>query len=91
MNYTVYLVKAKALISFAVTAKLICAFVLAYAKSRFSHDVQLSINLLWRIGIFNAHKFGRKQSNKSDIVRGIPRKVLNILKQFLNKYLLIFS
>ena len=26
------------LISFAVTAKLICAFVFAYAKSRFSHD-----------------------------------------------------
>ena len=30
--------KTKALISFAVTAKLICAFVFAYAKSRFSHD-----------------------------------------------------
>ena len=28
----------KALISFAVTAKLICVFVFAYAKSRFSHD-----------------------------------------------------
>ena len=31
--------KTKALISFAVTAKLICVFVFAYAKSRFSHDV----------------------------------------------------
>ena len=30
--------KAKALISFAVTAKLICVFVFAYAKNRFSHD-----------------------------------------------------
>ena len=30
--------KTKALISFAVTAKLICYFVFAYAKSRFSHD-----------------------------------------------------
>ena len=30
--------KPKALISFAVTAKLICVFVFAYAKSRFSHD-----------------------------------------------------
>ena len=29
----------KALISFAVTAKLICAFVFAYAKRWFSHDV----------------------------------------------------
>ena len=30
--------KTKALISCAVTAQLICAFVFAYAKSRFSHD-----------------------------------------------------
>ena len=30
--------ETKALISFAVTAKLICVFVFAYAKTRFSHD-----------------------------------------------------
>ena len=30
--------KTKALISFAVNAKLICVFVFAYAKSRFSHN-----------------------------------------------------
>ena len=30
--------KTKALISYAVTAKLICVFVFAYAKIRFSHD-----------------------------------------------------
>ena len=30
--------KTKALISFAVTAKLICVLVFAYAKIRFSHD-----------------------------------------------------
>ena len=33
-----YVAKTKALISFAVTAKLICFFVFAYAKSRFSHN-----------------------------------------------------
>ena len=38
MDCTIYVVKTKALISFAVTAKLICVFVFAYAKSRFSHD-----------------------------------------------------
>ena len=39
--------KTKALISFAVTAKLICVFVFAYAKSRFSHDAALiELNLL---------------------------------------------
>ena len=32
-----YVVKTKALISFAVTAKLICVFVFAYANSRVSH------------------------------------------------------
>ena len=31
-------IKTKALISFAVTAKQICVFVFAYAKSLFSHD-----------------------------------------------------
>ena len=30
--------KTKALISFAVTAKLICVFVFAYAKRWFSHE-----------------------------------------------------
>ena len=33
-----YLAKTKALISFVVTAKLICVFVFAYAKIRFPHD-----------------------------------------------------
>ena len=37
MDCTIRVAKTKALISFAVTAKLICAFVFAYAKSRSSH------------------------------------------------------
>ena len=37
-NCTIRVVKTKALISFAVTAKLICAFVFAYPKIRFSND-----------------------------------------------------
>ena len=35
---TINLAKTKALISFAVSAKLICVFVFAHTKSRFSHD-----------------------------------------------------
>ena len=35
---TIYVAKTKALISCAVTAQLICAFVFVYAKSRFSDD-----------------------------------------------------
>ena len=38
MDCTSRVAKTKALISFAVTAKLICVFVFAYAKIRFSHD-----------------------------------------------------
>ena len=38
-----YAVKTKMLISCAVTLQLICIFVLAYAKSRFSHDTALII------------------------------------------------
>ena len=33
-----YVAKTKALISYAVTSQIICAFVFAYAKSQFSHN-----------------------------------------------------
>ena len=46
---TIYVARTKALISFAVTVKLICVFVFAYAKSRFSHDAALKI-----IHLYNA-------------------------------------
>ena len=38
MDCTIYVAKTKALISFAVTVKLICVFVFAYAKIQFSHN-----------------------------------------------------
>ena len=38
IDCTIRVAKTKALISFAVTAKLIWVFVFAYAKSRFSHN-----------------------------------------------------
>ena len=38
MNCTTRVAKTKAQISFAVTAKLICAFVFAYANCWFSHE-----------------------------------------------------
>ena len=44
MDCTIRVAKTKALISFAVTAKLICVFVFAYAKSRFSHDAAQCVN-----------------------------------------------
>ena len=45
-----------ALISFAVTAKLICVFVFAYAKSRFSHDAaHISVGSLEKHGSIITH------------------------------------
>ena len=38
MDCTIRKVKTKALISSAATVQLICVFVFAYAKSRFSHN-----------------------------------------------------
>ena len=37
-DFTIRVAKTKALISFAVTAKLICVFVFAYADCWFSHE-----------------------------------------------------
>ena len=39
MDCNIHVAKTKALISCAVTTQLICVFVFAYAKSRFSHEV----------------------------------------------------
>ena len=37
-GFIIRVAKTKVLISFAVTTKLICVFVFAFAKNRFSHD-----------------------------------------------------
>ena len=51
MDCTIRVAKTKALISFAVTAKLIFVSVFAYAKSRFSHDaVQLVVTFFFNSG-----------------------------------------
>ena len=45
---TIRVAKTKALISFAVTAKLICVFVFAYTKCLFSHEAAYIIqNAKW--------------------------------------------
>ena len=47
MDCTIHVAKTKVLISFTVIVKLICFFVLTYAKSRFSHDeAQVMLMLL---------------------------------------------
>ena len=46
MYCTIYVGKTKVLIRCLITAQLICVFVWAYAKSRFSHDAsQMSLHI----------------------------------------------
>ena len=53
MDCTIYVAKTKALISFAVTVKLICVFVFAYAKIWFSHSAaHLGISLKKKVLYF---------------------------------------
>ena len=55
MDCTIRVAKTKALIRFAVTAKLICVFVFAYAKIRFSHDEA-------HLKAYSSGKQGKKKS-----------------------------
>ena len=61
MDCSICVAKIKALISFAVTAKLICVFVFAYAKSRFSHYAAHSTVSLTFISL--AFVFKQKKDN----------------------------
>ena len=63
MDCTICVVKIKALISWAVTVQLICAFVFVYAKSVFPHDaaqitsihVNANSNSLYSINLFELY------------------------------------
>ena len=52
-----YVAKSDVLISYAVPVQLICAFVFAYAKSRFSRDAAhlMSLSVIHKIYIVGAH------------------------------------
>ena len=59
-NCTIQLAKTKVLISFAVTAKLICTFVFAYALCLFSHD-EAQLFVICTIFVFkHRHHFKTK-------------------------------
>ena len=49
--------KTKALISFAITAKLICVFVFAYVKSWFSHDATQMSTVIGKPGVIGKSVF----------------------------------
>ena len=52
-NYTIHVAQTKALNSFPVTAKLICAFVFAYAKCWFLITRLIYMYIYWEEQLFN--------------------------------------
>ena len=54
---TILVAKTKALISFAVTAKLICAFVFAYADCWFSNEVTQLLFVTYLVLFYNCNLF----------------------------------
>ena len=53
MDCTIRVAKTKTLISFAVTAKLICVFVFVYAKICFSYDeAHIGVYLFFLLAVF---------------------------------------
>ena len=68
-NSTIRVVKTKALISCAVTAQLICAFVFAYAKYWFSHNAaHFSLMCLYEKTLCNCAKpFYQLRSEKTTL------------------------
>ena len=55
-DFPISVAKIMALISCAVTAQLICIFVFAYAKSRFSHDAAHMFVTATRVMIFSQYR-----------------------------------
>ena len=73
--------KTKALISFAVTAKLICVFVFAYAKIRFSHDAAHMLHVYY-------HHFQRSSSLKQ-LSQSKPNFMWSLLRKAERKNIFI--
>ena len=78
MDCTIRVAKTEALISCAVTAQLICVFVFAYAKSRFSYN-EAQIN-----GVVQLEKSNRKAMNSNWSNQKAKRK-LQIKSMSLNR------
>ena len=84
---TIHVVKTKALISFAVTAKLICVFVFAYARGRFSHNAAHIIGN----AMFWAHKEETQTILGNRLLTSKSPPVLNVTELVFQRKQLIFS
>ena len=72
--------KTKALISCAVTMQLICTFVCAYAKSRFSHDMAQIVKEMRKPAL----NLCESQFHKGDISTGVPAQYKHFTVHYLS-------
>ena len=79
---SIFVSKTKALISCAVTAQLICAFVFAYTKSRFSHDAA-HLKVYSYLFFHNFFEIARHGCHSTSYTRGLEntRKILHQIHQ----------
>ena len=72
--------KTKALISFAVTAKVICVFVFTYAKSRFSHNeahLMITVRRIFLSVLQTKHEFWLLIRSPSDVIQMSTHSLLS--------------
>ena len=85
-NSTIRVAKTKALISFTVTAKLICAFVFAYADCWFSHEAAQMVMHVIREQLLVTKVMSWADRDQPIIsVRNSPDELRRCLKYFLLK------
>ena len=82
-----YVAETKALISFAVTAKLICVFVFAYAKCWFSHDAYK----LTSVSLTDQVSLKRKNSKDGRHFKQVKQLFHTKIKTPYNSYMYIPS
>ena len=81
-----------ALISFAVTAKLICAFVFASAKIRFSHDTaHISILLIVTLYSTDTRLRDRIARTQQHITDNLSSRLIFATHSFMSLYKIIFT
>ena len=68
MDCTIYVTKTKALVSCALTVRLICAFIFEYAKSRLSHGAAQTIDTSEFHGIVAIFHLRDMYTNTSKLV-----------------------
>ena len=82
MDFSIFAAKRKALISCVVAAQLFCAFVFAYAKSRFYHDSAHFFNHIRKVAIENDNAINERGSLIRKIIFDCKSAFVDCLERF---------